>query len=152
MKIRNLLISLLITTTSINLWAQKPERKMSFERLKAMKINFIIEQVDLNTEEESFVWQAFEEHESDVYKKYHKKMRSFRHQTFKKIKEISEEKASETLDSIAYFRNQKEKMDQEFSAKLRAQLTAKQVLEIHIAEEKFHRRMVDRSRKRKKTS
>ena len=70
----------------------------------------------------------------------------------KKIKEISEEKASETLDSIAYFRNQKEKMDQEFSAKLRAQLTAKQVLEIHIAEEKFHRRMVDRSRKRKKTS
>lgn len=151
MKIKNFTLYLLLAFACSSLWAQKAEKKMSFERLKAMKINFIIEQVELNTEEESIVWKAFDEYESDVHKKYHKKMRAFRHHKFDKLKKLSESEAVKTLDSIAYFRAQKENLDKDFSNKLRTLLTAKQVLEIHIAEEKFHRKMVGRSSKRKNT-
>jgi hypothetical protein len=78
-------------------------------------------------------------------------MRAFRHHKFDKLDKVSESEAVTTLDSIAYFREQKEILDKDFSTRIRSLLTAKQALEIHIAEEKFHRKMVSRSRKRKNT-
>lgn len=149
MKIKHLSLYFLLALASSSMWAQKSEKKMSFERLKALKINFIIEQVDLNTEEESFVWGAFEKHESDVRKQYHKKMHKLRHNNFKKTEDLSESQADVALDSIYHLRTLKEELDQAFLKTLKTKLTAKQVLEIHIAEEKFHRKMVHRSRERK---
>ena len=149
MKIKHLPLYFLLALVSSSMWAQKSEKKMSFERLKALKINFIIEQVDLNTEEESFVWGAFEQHESDVRKQYHKKMRKLRYNNFKKTEDLSESQAAVALDSIYHLRKLKEELDQAFLEKLKTKLTAKQILEINIAEEKFHRKMVHRSRERK---
>ena len=149
MKIKHLSLYFLLALASSSMWAQKSEKKMSFERLKALKINFIIEQVDLNTEEESFVWGAFEKHESDVRKQYHKKMRKLRYNNFKKTEDLSESQAAVALDSIYHLRKLKEELDQAFLEKLKTKLTAKLILEIHIAEEKFHRKMVHRSRERK---
>ena len=149
MKIKHLPLYFLLALASSSIWAQKSEKKMSFERLKALKINFIIEQLDLNTEEESFVWGAFEQHESDVRKQYHKKMRKLRYNNFKKTEDLSESQAAVALDSIYHLRTLKEELDQAFLKILKTKLTAKQVLEIHIAEEKFHRKMVHRSRERK---
>ncbi|MDB4015134.1 hypothetical protein N9483_02105 [Flavobacteriaceae bacterium] len=149
MKIKHLPVYFLLALASSSMWAQKSEKKMSFERLKALKINFIIEQVDLNTEEESFVWGAFEQHESDVRKQYHKKMRKLRYNNFKETEDLSESQAAVALDSIYHLRKLKEELDQAFLEKLKTKLTAKQILEIHIAEEKFHRKMVHRSRERK---
>ena len=149
MKIKNLPLYFLLALVSSSIWAQKSEKGMSFERLKALKINFIIEQVDLNTEEESFVWGAFEKYESNVRKKYHKKMRKLRYNNFKKAEDLSESQAAVAIDSIYYLRTLKEELDQAFLKTLKTKLTAKQVLEIHIAEEKFHRKMVHRSRERK---
>ncbi|MDB9835673.1 hypothetical protein OAC51_02085 [Flavobacteriaceae bacterium] len=149
MKIKHLPLYFLLALVSSSMWAQKSEKRMSFERLKALKINFIIEQVDLNTEEESFVWGAFEKHESDVRKQYHKKMRKLRYNNFKKTEDLSESQAAVALDSIYHLRTLKEELDQAFLKTLKTKLTAKQVLEIHIAEEKFHRKMVHRSRERK---
>lgn len=149
MKIKHLPLYFLLALVSSSMWAQKSEKRMSFERLKALKINFIIEQVDLNTEEESFVWSAFEKHESDVRKQYHKKMRKIRYNNYKKTEDLSESQAAVTLDSIYHLRTVKEELDQAFLKTLKTKLTAKQVLEIHIAEEKFHRKMVHRSREQK---
>ena len=149
MKIKHFPLYFLLTLVSSSMWSQKSEKRMSFERLKALKINFIIEQVDLNTEEESFVWVAFEKHESDVRKQYHKKMRKLRYNNFKKTEDLSESQAAVALDSIYHLRKLKEELDQAFLEKLKTKLTAKQILEIHIAEEKFHRKMVHRSRERK---
>lgn len=149
MKIKHFPLYFLLVLFSSSLLAQKSEKRMSYERLKALKINFIIEQVDLNTEEESFVWSAFEKHESDVRKQYHKKMRKLRHTKFKDTEDLSESQAAVALDSIYYLRTLKEELDQAFLKKLKTKLTAKQVLEIHIAEEQFHRKMVHRSRERK---
>ena len=149
MKIKHIPLYFLLVLFSSSLLAQKSEKRMSYERLKALKINFIIEQVDLNTEEESFVWSAFEKHESDVRKQYHKKMRKLRHTKFKKKEDLSESQAAVALDSIYYLRTLKEELDQAFLKTLKTKLTAKQVLEIHIAEEQFHRKMVHRSRERK---
>ena len=149
MKIKHLPLYFLLALVSSSMWAQKSEKRMSFERLKALKINFIIEQVDLNTEEESFVWSAFEKHESDVRKQYHKKMRKIIYNNYKKTEDLSESQAAVTLDSIYHLRTVKEELDQAFLKTLKTKLTAKQVLEIHIAEEKFHRKMVHRSREQK---
>ena len=149
MKIKHLSLYFLLALASSSMWAQKSEKKMSFERLKALKINFIIEQVDLNSKEESFVWGAFEQHESDVRKQYHKKMRKLRYNNFKKTEDLSESQAAVALDSIYHLRKLKEELDQAFLEKLKTKLTAKQILKIHIAEEKFHRKMVHRSRERK---
>jgi len=76
-------------------------------------------------------------------------MKSLRYKTFKNLDELSEEKAAEALDSLIHFRAQKELQDLEFMKVLRSRLTAKQVVEIHVAEEKFQRKMVHHSRNKK---
>ena len=47
------------------------------------------------------------------------------------------------------FKTQKEILYQKFNETLKTKLTAKQILKIHIAEEKFHRKMVHQSRNKK---
>ena len=104
MKIKHIALYTLIALFTTSAWAQKKDKKMSYERLRAMKINFVIEKVDLTTEEESFVWGAFEAYETRVYNKYHKKMKSLRKKRLANIEEVSEAGANETLDSIIHFR------------------------------------------------
>jgi hypothetical protein len=149
MKIKHIALYTLIALFTTSAWAQKKDKKMSYERLRAMKINFVIEKVDLTTEEESFVWGAFEAYETRVFNKYHKKMKSLRKKRLANIEEVSEAGANETLDSIIHFRSEKEKADREFMDTLKSKLTAKQVLEIHVAEQEFHKKMIHRSRKEK---
>jgi len=149
MKIKNLQLYLLLALISTSVWGQTKEKRMSFERLKALKINYIIEQVDLNAEEESFVWIAFDKYEKKVSRKYNKKMRSLRYKKFKNLEDLSEVKAGEALDSLIHFRAQKELQDREFMKILRSRLTAKQVVKIHVAEEKFQRKMVYHLRNKK---
>ena len=61
----------------------------------------------------------------------------------------TEAEASKVIDSINYFKSQKEVLFQKLNYTLKTKLTAKQVLRIHIAEEKFHRKMVHGSRNKK---
>lgn len=149
MKIKNTILYLLFLILSSSLWGQDKNKKMSYERLKSLKINFILEQLDLTTEQETFVWRAFDQYETDMRKKYYKKMKGIRHNTFKKIDELTEAEASEVIDSINYFKSQKEVLYKKFNDTLETKLTSKQVLRIHIAEEKFHRKMVHGSRNKK---
>ena len=79
-------------------------------------------------------------------------MRKLRHTKFKDTEDLSESQAALALDSIYYLRTLKEELDQAFLKTLKTKLTAKQVLEIHIAEEQFHRKMVHQSRDRKNIS
>ena len=76
-------------------------------------------------------------------------MRKLRYNNFKETEDLSESQAAVALDSIYHLRKLKEELDQAFLEKLKTKLAAKQILEIHIAEEKFHRKMVHRSRERK---
>jgi len=103
----------------------------------------------LTTEQETFVWRAFDKYETDMRKKYYKKMKGIRHNTFNKIDKLTEAEASKVIDSINYFKSQKEVLFQKLNDTLKTKLTAKQVLRIHIAEEKFHRKMVHGSRNKK---
>ena len=149
MKIKYLILCLLCLVLSSSMWGQDKKKQMSYERLKSLKINSILEQVNLTTEEEAFVWRAYDQYETEMRKSYYKKMKKIRHNTYKKIDELSEDEASETLDSIRYFKTQKEILYQKFNETLKTKLTAKQILKIHIAEEKFHRKMVHQSRNKK---
>ena len=124
MKIKHIALYTLIALFTTSAWAQKKDKKMSYERLRAMKINFVIEKVDLTTEEESFVWGAFEAYETRVFNKYHKKMKSLRKKRLANIEEVSEAGANETLDSIIHFRSEKEKnISNAFECYLRTHLS-----------------------------
>ncbi len=149
MKIKHSIPCLLCLILSSSLWGQDKKMQMSYEQLKSLKINSIIEQVGLTAEQEAFVWRAYDQYETEMRKRYYKKMKKIRYNTYKKIDELSEAEATEAIDSIIYFKSQKEIIYQKFHETLKTKLTAKQVLKIYIAEEKFHRKMFHKSRNKK---
>ena len=60
----NKLLMILMVLVLSNTYAQK--RKMSFERLKALKMSYITEKIGLSQEEESTFWEIYDQYESKI--------------------------------------------------------------------------------------
>ena len=85
MKMNRFILILAILNISYTL---SQEGKMSFERLKAIKMTFITEKIGLNENEEAFFWKIYNDYEKKIYEKSSQKIRSIRKKYFKEIDNI----------------------------------------------------------------
>ena len=75
MKMNRFILILAILNISYTL---SQEGKMSFERLKAIKMTFITEKIGLNENEESFFWRIYNDFEKKIYERSSQKIRFIR--------------------------------------------------------------------------
>ena len=75
MKMNRFILILSILNISYTL---SQEGKMSFERLKAIKMTFITEKIGLTENEESFFWRIYNDYEKKIYERSSQKIRSIR--------------------------------------------------------------------------
>ncbi|MGA1030551.1 MAG: hypothetical protein ACO3SY_07570 [Flavobacteriaceae bacterium] len=143
MKIAQINLTLLLfALTTLSLSAQKKGR--SFERIKAHKMTFIVENSNLNAAEESIFWEIFGPTEDTLYKDLFRRKREI-------IKELKENSASlaaaeikakiELLDQLE---SEKVKVIKNRNQALMKQLSPHKALEIINASEEFSREMFRR--------
>ena len=72
MKMNRFILILSILNISYTL---SQEGKMSFERLKAIKMTFITEKIGLTENEESFFWRIYNDYEKKIYERSSQKIR-----------------------------------------------------------------------------
>lgn len=126
--------------------AQKNPR----ERVKAHKVAYITEQLNLSSKEAQQFWPIYNEHESTIDKL--KKEERSRRRLVKEsegIETISDTKAGELLDGYLKTEEQKIRARQKLIRDLQAILPNKKILKLIKAEIDFNRSLLERFRQKR---
>ena len=137
------ILLILILSLSISAFAQDRDR---YERIKALKIAFITERLELTETEAQKFWPIYNAFESENQK--------FR-QRFNKIdgrskfEELSEQDAKSKLDEMMKADTKKHHLKQQFVKDLLKVLPAKKIILLKATEDAFNRRMMEQFKKRR---
>jgi hypothetical protein len=70
--------------------------KTSFQRIKALKMAYITEKIDLTDDEEAFFWKVYDQYELKIYNDCRKKLREIKKQ-YESIDSLTKEEAMNVL-------------------------------------------------------
>jgi hypothetical protein len=116
--------------------------KTSFERIKALKMAYIAEKIDLADKEETFFWEVYDEYELKIYKECRKKLKEIRKKYSKNIDSLTKEEAINVLKEVYKIERLAVDFEEERDKTLLINLSPKKILKIHHAEYHFNREMV----------
>lgn len=134
-------ILIIILFLSLNVFAQGRG-----EKLKALKVAFITERLDLTQEEAQKFWP--------IYNAYEENERKLRLDTFEERKDLnvetlSEAEANELIDNFTKAENERHKLKQQFIQDIRKVLPAKKVILLKKVEDDFKRQMLEQFKRRR---
>jgi len=117
------------------------------DRIKALKIAFITEKLELTSEEAETFWP--------IYNNFESQRESLRKQMAIKrrgldFENLTEKEAKEIVKEIIAHEEQKTAIETKFLNKLIGVLPSKKIIMLKVAEDKFKRRMLDELRKRRR--
>lgn len=139
------LLTILLLLLSLNVVAQKHR-----ERVKALKVSFITEKLDLTEKEAQKFWPIYNEHDQQLVKIRYNDIRSIRREIKNNIDSMTDAQANDLLLKLDAAENKLHKLRLEFSKKLVGVISPKKIILLRIAEEDFKRRMLDELKRRKK--
>lgn len=139
MKMNRFILILAILNISYTL---SQEGKMSFERLKAIKMTFITEKIGLNENEEAFFWRIYNDYEKKIYERSSQKIRSIRKKYFKEIDNISSLEAYKAINQMNNLEHLALELKEKRDLKLLDSLSPNKVLKVQHAEYRFKREMI----------
>jgi len=117
------------------------------DRIKALKVAFITEKLDLTPTEAQQFWPIYNQFESN-------KESLRRHMAAKKIEmdfeNLSEVEAQKVVEDIIANEQQKTKNETDFLKKLMGVIPSKKIIMLKVAEENFKKRMLEEFRKRRR--
>jgi hypothetical protein len=137
------ILLILILTFSLTTFSQDKGKR---ERIQALKVAFITNQLDLSTGEAQQFWPIYNAYDYDNNK--------LRRQGFEKRKEtdfedLSENEAKTMLENMISLENQKHELREKFVNDLMKVLPAKKIIKLKVAEDAFNKRMLEEMKKRR---
>lgn len=143
---------LVILFFSISLMAQDRMKRMDQDKMKAYKIAYITDQLDLTSEEAQKFWPIY----NDISAKIENFRRDSRKEIMQEIKEaggmesISDAKAFVILKKDIAMKETVLVYEKEMMSKLQEFLPFKKILKLQVAERDFKRKLFNELRKRRK--
>ena len=134
---------------SFTVMAQPPNRGQNKERIKALKIAFITERLDLTEQEAQKFWPVYNAFDDKQAKIKFKEMRELKAQGRQGFETMNDKEASKLLDKIIDADNRLHKNKVDFIKDLKPILSAKKIMLLKSVEDEFNRRMLDEFKKRR---
>lgn len=142
----NRLLIIVLLLISNNSFGQKG--KMSFERLKALKMSYITERIGLTEAEESVFWEIYDQYEKKIFDDCRINIKNLR-KTYMKSKDVmNNDKALEMIKKINGLEQRALQLKVERDKSLLEKFSAIKILKMHQAEYHFNREMVYKMRKK----
>lgn len=132
-----IILMLLILNSS---YGQKS--KMSFERLKALKMSYITEKIGLTQAEEPIFWEIYDQYEKKIFIECRKKIRNLRKSHMNSQDNFSNSEALEVIRKINELEQYALQLKEERDKSLLEKFSANLILKMHRAEYFFNRDMV----------
>ncbi len=116
------------------------------ERVKALKVSFITEKLDLTAQEAQQFWPVFNSYEKAVNKIKHEDIRNIRREIRRTINTLSDSRAKELVLKLNQAETALHKERIALSSKLLKIIPPKKIILLKVAEEDFKRKMLERYR------
>lgn len=145
---KNILILTLFVFITLSTFAQNGPR----ERIKAFKVAYITEKLDLKSKEAQQFWPVYNEFEEkiDKLKRQERKLIRGIKEMDTSTENLSETQAEDYINQYLEAEKQKSLARQQLIVDLKQILPSKKILKLIKAEGDFNRRMLDRIRERRK--
>ncbi|AWX43104.1 hypothetical protein HME9304_00091 [Flagellimonas maritima] len=124
-------------------YAQRPAK----DRIKALKVAYLTEQLSLTKEEAQQFWPVYNEHE-DALEDIRKKERQQFGSRFEDMSNVSENEAAKMIDRYINLQAEKLEIENEFIKGLQGVIPSKKVIQLFRAENNFKKRLLQQYRKR----
>ena len=143
---KNILIPFIALILSVNAYAQKPNK----EKMKALKVAHITEELDLTAKEAQSFWPIYNEHEEARFKLRDNSVRNRLEElaTSTSKTEITESEAKELLEKMSKIEETKYKLEKDYYKKLSSVLSSKKILKLFEADLSFRRKMIKEFKER----
>ncbi len=138
-----LLVALLLTTT-LSFGQQRPDR----EKIKALKVAFITERLDLSAKEAQTFWPIYNEYEAKR-QVLRQKERSQIRGKIKNADELSEKEAEDLLEKYISFEDEEEALDKAFLKNVSQVISSKKTLLLLRSEQEFKRQLIKQYRQKR---
>ena len=140
------LLLILVLLLSLNIAAQHKNR----ERIKALKVSFITERLDLSSKEAQEFWPVYNEYEKKTSAIRHEEVRALRKEIKENIDTMTDEKATTLLAKLNDAEMRMLNLRIDFSKKLSSIIPAKKIILLKVAEDDFKRKMLEEYKKQRK--
>ncbi|WP_298503133.1 hypothetical protein [uncultured Maribacter sp.] len=127
------------------------QHKPGYEKIKALKIAYITEKLNLNSKEAQEFWPIYNAHEEQI----DKIRRQERQDIFEKLREIdqlSENDLEKLLELDISLKEQKHKLETKFISDVRKVISAKKTFILLQTENGFKRRLIRQYRQKHKSN
>ncbi|WP_026916016.1 hypothetical protein [Christiangramia portivictoriae] len=142
---RYLLIILFLLPANIVLAQEKNEdREAQHKRIKALKVAFITQELELTDKLAQQFWPIYNEYE---IKK--RKLHEREHIELEDVSCYNEEQADELLNEFLAVENEEYKIKKQLFRDLKQIITAKDIIKLHKLEDEFHKKLIREYRAKK---
>ncbi len=137
------IITIVFIALALNVFSQQKERK---EHIKALKIAFITEELELTEDEAQKFWPIYNAHEKEM-EMLRLNAREKRHNL--NLESLSETEAKKALVDMLNFESELQNKKSDLVESLLTAIPAKKVLKLHLTEDAFKKRMLKEMRTRR---
>lgn len=147
-KNKSILILIVVLFISFNVFSQ---HRASREKIKALKISFITEKLNLNEKEAFKFWPIYNKFEKELRNNYHVQRSALKKEieTSGGVEKLTENKAKEFANKMLALEEAEYTLHAKFQSELSKIITYKKIVQLHMAERDFNRRLFKRFKKQK---
>ncbi|NMH86693.1 Spy/CpxP family protein refolding chaperone [Flavivirga algicola] len=140
---KKIILPILIFFLSLNILAQHDRGK-----IKALKISFITEKLDLTEDEAQKFWPVYNNYDKVTSKIRHEDIRSIRREIRSNINTLTDKKAKDLITKLNKAESALHNQRMELSNKLLQILPPRKIILLKIAEDDFKRKMLQHFKNR----
>lgn len=142
------IIPILLFLFAINTFAQ-PRLKEKKEQIKALKVAYITEELQLTSEEATKFWPVFNAYEDKQKELRQEKMRSYKNRLDAgEVDAMSEKEATNLLNQMESTEDDLYQLRKKFIVSLKGILPAKKIIKLKRSEEGFNRKLLKQYREK----
>ncbi|MDX1542908.1 MAG: hypothetical protein R3214_03105 [Christiangramia sp.] len=140
---KKLVLILFVLFTASNAAAQDSDNG-KWERIKALKVAFFTQELNLNDKVAEKFWPIYNKYEKAKYE-LHKR----EHIDLENVECINETEANQLLNEFLTVENEEYKIKKELFRDLREIISAKDIIKLHKLEDEFHKKLIKEYRSKK---
>lgn len=139
------IISIFILLFTVNVYAQ-PNR----DKIKALKVSFITERLDLSAKEAEKFWPVYNAYDDATLKIKHQDMRAIKREIRQNLETLSDDKADALLNSLVEAENKLHNEKIQLVSKLKKIISPQKIILLRAAEDDFNRKLFEQLRSKRR--
>lgn len=141
---KKLIFTIFVLCTAIQSQAQDEDRDAQRERIKALKVAFFTQELNLTEKTAEKFWPVYNE-----YEKKRRDLHEREHVELKNVECMSENEAEDLIDEFLSVENEEYKIKRQLFKDLKQFISAKDIIKLHKLEDEFHKKLIKEYRAKK---